>query len=477
MNRRTKIVATIGPASRDESMMEKLLNAGVDVARLNFSHGTQEEHASAYSHLRRVAQRLERPLSILQDLPGPKIRVGEIENGSVELIPGEHISLTSSPVIGNKQLLSLNLPELAANVKPGVHILLDDGNLELVVDDVTGDEVKTTVLIGGPLKSHKGAHIPGAHLNISAFTEKDRHDLAFGLKMGVDAVALSFVRTAQDITQVRQFVREQAPKRRRIPLIAKLEHPESLANLDEILKVADGVMVARGDMGIELSPEAVPVAQKRIIQSANRRARLVITATQMLDSMIHNPRPTRAEASDVANAIFDGSDAVMLSGETAAGDHPLQAVEMMNAIILQAEKHLMDWGRWSGLLEPEDDCDDAYFVTKAAGYLARDRNVAAIAVFTRSGRTARLLSKMRPQVQILAFTPDPETYHRLGLFWGVRPYLVPNSDTVEAMLSAVEKAMLASQAVKPGQQVVLVCGYPVKSSPGANLALLHTLGG
>jgi pyruvate kinase len=261
-----------------------------------------------------------------------------------------------------------------------------------------------------------------------------------------------------------------------MPIIAKLERPEALRNLEEIVRASDGVMVARGDLGVEMSPETVPIAQKEIIQLANCQARLVITATQMLDSMINNPRPTRAEASDVANAIFDGSDAVMLSGETAAGRYPVESVKMMHSIICQAEAHLEEWGHWKGVCAPESNQDDAYFMTLAARELAHDRNVAAITVFTTSGRTALMMSKTRPELPILAFTPEPETYHRMGLYWGVQPHLVPHSDTIEDMLRVVEEAMVASSSVEEGQQVVIICGFPVSEIRPTNLALLYTVG-
>ena len=330
--------------------------------------------------------------------------------------------------------------------------------------------------LGGTLKPHKGVNLPGAHLEIPSLTEKDKDDLAFGLEHRVDAVAISFVRSAQDIVTVRQTISKIAPDKSWVPIIAKLERPEAVANLEEIVAAADGVMVARGDLGVEMSPEAVPIAQKEIIQSANSHARIVITATQMLDSMMVKPRPTRAEASDVANAIFDGSDAVMLSGETAAGKYPVQSIETMHAIISKAEAHLSEWGHWKGTCMPESNQDDAYFMTLAARELAHDRNVAAIVVFTKSGRTALLMSKSRPHLPILAFTPDPNTYQRMGLYWGVHPHLIPHADTIEEMLKLVESAMVATSPIQAGQQVVVICGFPVSQTRPTNLALLYTVG-
>ena len=476
MERRARIVATIGPASQDEITLQGLLDAGMDVARMNFSHGTHENHAAVYNRLRALSSRTGRLITIMQDLQGPKIRTGEIENGQVELQAGQSLTLTTQKVLGSAQVVSVDFAGLPKSVQPGGRILLDDGALELTVVNVTGDLVETRVVTGGMLKPHKGVNLPWANLKIPALTHKDEVDLAFGLELGVDAVAVSFVRSAENIKVVRNKIAKLAPHRSGIHIIAKLERPEALANLDAIIEAADGVMVARGDLGVEMSPETVPIAQKRIIQSANQRTRVVITATQMLESMIHNPRPTRAEASDVANAIFDGTDAVMLSGETAAGKYPVQAVKMMHEIVCQAENHLPEWGRWGGLPEPGHCDDDTYFTSRAARDLARDRNVAALAVFTDSGRAARLLSKQRPQVPILAFTPDIETYQRLNLYWGVTPYFVPRVDTIDEMLRVVEDAMLAKGSIQAGQQVVLICGYPIHANRPTNMAMLHTVG-
>jgi pyruvate kinase len=476
MERCARIVATIGPASQDEATLQALIEAGMDVARMNFSHGTHETHTVVYNRLRALSNRLSRPITIMQDLQGPKIRTGEIENGQVELHAGQRLMLTTQKVVGNTEVVSVDFAGLPKSVQPGGRILLDDGALELTVVEIAGDQVQTKVVTGGTLKPHKGVNLPWAQLKIPALTHKDEIDLEFGLKLGVDAVAVSFVRNAENIKVVRNKIEKLAPQRAGMHIIAKLERPEALANLETIIEAADGVMVARGDLGVEMSPETVPIAQKRIIQSANQRACIVITATQMLESMINNPRPTRAEASDVANAIFDGTDAVMLSGETAAGRYPVQAVKTMHAIVSQAENHLPDWGRWGGMPEPGHCDDDTYFTSRAARDLARDRNVSALAVFTDSGRAARLLSKQRPQVPILAFTPEIETYRRLNLYWGVTPHFVPRVDTIEEMLRVVEEAMLAKGSLQAGQQVVLICGYPITANRPTNMTMLHTVG-
>lgn len=454
----------------------RLLQAGVDVVRLNFSHGTHEDHAQIIAHIRSICSLLDRPVTILQDLQGPKIRTGEIEGGQVQLDRGEEVTLTTQHIIGNKSVIPVDFSDLTNCVEPGGRILLDDGNLELVVLSTAEDQLRARVVLGGVLKPHKGVNLPGAKLNISSLTEKDEKDLAFGLQQGVDAIALSFVRQPHDIAHLRHIIGHLAPDRKDIPIIAKLERAEALDNLDKIVEIADGVMVARGDLGVEMSPEAVPIAQKQIIDSANRQARVVITATQMLDSMMHSPRPTRAEASDVANAIFDGTDAVMLSGETAAGEYPLKSVEMMDTIVNTAERYTEEYGHYAELMPPDSGSDDTFFVTQAAYTLAHDRNVAAIAVFTTSGRTARLMSKTRPKVPILAFTPHRETYHRMALYWGVTPYLAPHAPTVQEMLVHVEHTILSTTGIQRGQQVVVTCGYPVNEVGPTKMTLIHTVG-
>ena len=476
MNRCTKIVCTIGPASQDEETIRQLLLSGLDVARLNFSHGSHDDHYLVYQRLRSISSELKKPITILQDLQGPKIRTGHLAEDSVELISGNSFILTTRLITGDENCVSVDYPELPKALEQGDRILLDDGNLELVVISTGEDEVETRVVLGGMLKPNKGVNLPGAHLEIPGFTEKDEDDLAFGLHLGIDMAAISFVRSEKDVERVRQAIERLAPERANLPIIAKLERPEALENLEAIIHASDGVMVARGDLGVEMAPEYVPIAQKRIIETANRHSRLVITATQMLDSMIHNPRPTRAEASDVANAILDGTDAVMLSGETAAGKYPVKSVEMMNAIALQAENVLDRWGHWKGTFEHVDSNDDTYFMTLAARELAHDRNVSAIAIFTKSGRTALLMSKTRPGVPILAFTPDVETYHRMNMYWGVTPHLVPHANTIEEMVRDVEEETLTSHPFSVGQQIVLICGFPVYKVRQTNLAILHTIG-
>jgi pyruvate kinase len=476
MNRRAKIVATIGPASHSENTIQQLFQAGMNVARINFSHGSYDTHARTISRLRKVASSLDRTVTILQDLQGPKIRTGDLIEDDVTLTAGDKFTLTTQSITGDEKIVSVDFPDLPMCVQPGSRILLDDGQLELRVESVGEDSIETEVVLGGKLKPHKGVNLPGANLNMQAFTEKDKQDLKFGLEQEVDVVALSFVRSVKDIARLRREIVNLSKNHTDIPIIAKLERPEALDNLHEIIHAADGVMVARGDLGVEMSPQVVPIAQKRIIHMANQHLKLVITATQMLESMMHNPRPTRAEASDVANAIFDGSDAVMLSGETAVGKYPVKAVEMMDAIITQAESHMAEWGQARTAYSEDIPHDDALYITRAACELAQDRDVSAIAVFTNSGRTARLMSKGRPNVPILAFTPEQRTYQRLEMLWNVFPYLVPEAGTVERMLEHVEAAIISASPIQPGQEVVLIAGFPIGERLPANFALLHTIG-
>jgi len=471
--RRTKIVATIGPASEDESTLLKMMHAGMNIARLNFSHGNHEDHEKVYRKLRDLSRRLEKPLAIMQDLQGVKIRVAELPN-PVLLKPQDEIILTTAlPAAEGK--IPVDFPDLHAILKPGRKILLDDGNMELEVRDIQDQDIYCQVMIGGLLQSNKGINLPGTKLDILGFTDKDEEDLKFGLALGVDAIAVSFVCSAADIARVKNAIRQGSSNQHQPLVIAKLERPEALENLEEIIAISDGVMVARGDLGVEMSPEVVPIIQKRIIETANLNKKLVITATQMLESMIGSPRPTRAEANDVANAIFDGTDAVMLSGETAIGAFPVETISMMHAIISKSEEHLKQWGRWQGTPSKRYE-DDAIAITGAARELAHDLNVAAIVVFTQSGRTARYMSKAMPRVPIIGFTPDENTFQRMAFYWGVYPNKIAFANTMEEMLDHVESAMIATTPIRDGQQVVVICGFPVGSHKLPNLALLHTIG-
>jgi len=477
MTRKAKIVATIGPASQDEGTLENLIKVGMNVARMNFSHGTHEQHAERIVRIRKVAEKLGISVGILQDLQGPKIRIGALDE-PIQLTEGEVVSLyatESTPPEGGGKKIPVDFRQLFDSVRTSDRLLLDDGRLALeVVSCKDRNALTAKVVVGGPLSSHKGINLPGVRLRISGFTEKDEADLAFGIAQEVDAVAISFVRTADDVKKVR-YAMERFSKGGRMPmLIAKLEKPEAMDNLDEILDNVDGVMVARGDLGVELPPERVPALQKHIIRTANARAKLVITATQMLESMITNPLPTRAEASDVANAIFDGTDAVMLSAETASGKYPVEAVQMMDRIVREAETHFLEWGTEQAVLGFEQS--DAASMARAAQALANDKNVTAVACFTTQGRTAWLMSKIRPRVPVMAFTPDEKTYHRMAFMWGVRPQQVQFANSLEEMLDHVDGALMRSDVVQSGDQVVLVCGFPVGAIRPPNMALLHTVG-
>jgi pyruvate kinase len=476
MDRKAKIVATIGPASDSESVLESLIKAGMDVARLNFSHGTHDQHAARVSTIRRVSKKLGKPIGILQDLQGPKIRVGKL-NAPLQLAQGEHVCLFATedetPYTDN-QIIPVDFRELFDSVQTGDRLLLDDGRMALQVESARGRVVEAKVLVGGALSSHKGINLPGIKLRIAGYTEKDEADLAFGISQGVDAVAISFVRSADDVRTVRAAMEKFSGDNGVPLLIAKLEKPEAMRQLDEILEVVDGVMVARGDLGVELPPEQVPPLQKHIIRSANARAKLVITATQMLESMIQSPLPTRAEASDVANAIFDGTDAVMLSAETASGEYPAEAVAMMSRIVSEAESHFVEWGSRQDR-RPGLGVSDVASMARAANELAHDPDVDAVSVFTMQGRSARIMSKARPDKRILGFTPIPETCRQMTFLWGVQPHLVHYAKTLEDMISDVDAALLNS-GIQAGQQVVLLCGYPVGAMCPPNMALLHTVG-
>jgi pyruvate kinase len=479
MERRAKIVATIGPASQDEETLEKLFKAGMNVARLNFSHGTHEEHALRIKSIRKVSAAMDISVGILLDLQGPKLRVGVLP-APMQLSFDELVRVYSQddpPPSGDEQKIPVTFAELFESVHAGDRLLLDDGRLVLVIVSVKGRVILARVVVGGTLTSNKGINLPGVRLRIPGFTEKDEADLAFGLKQGIEAIAISFVRSVQDVIHVRHALKRLLPINQPLPLvIAKLERPEALDDLENILEAVDGVMVARGDLGVEMPPERVPIMQKRIIHAANARAKLVITATQMLESMIVNPLPTRAEASDVANAIFDGTDAIMLSGETAAGKYPVEAVAMMDRIAREAESHFLDWGQPRERGEDGLGETDAAAMARAAHAIARDRDVSGIAVFTMHGSTAWLMSKVRTRVPVIAFTSDESTYRKMSFLWGIAPHMIEFVETLRAMIEHVDDHLLESNTFRPGEQVVIICGFPVGALRNPNMALLHTIG-
>ena len=470
---KTKIIATIGPASSDVTIIGELIRAGVRVFRINCSHGSEQERVQLIQIAKNASQSLCIPVAILIDLQGPKLRVGELEKPFITLHSGHAITITNQPTIGNDRVLSIGLSTLIENIKIGDRILLDDGKIELRVVRKQTTSLEAEIVVGGKLLPRKGANFPDTELSLSGLTDKDLRDLRLGMEQSVDAIALSFVQNDQDLIDLRQQIESHFPSKTKVPIIAKIERPQALTHLSTILEAADGVMVARGDLAIEISPACVPTAQKQIISTANRMGKYVITATQMLESMTENAIPTRAEASDVANAIFDGSDAVMLSAETSIGNNPVLAVKTMAAIIREAEKNLADWSVWDGNLIPKSDEEDSYFVIKAARNLSEDRNVKAICVFTQSGHTAKLLSKTRPVGPIFAFTPNPDTYSQLSLYWGVQSFLTPSANNLGEILSILENYLYHSK-VKSGDQVVVICGYPVHQFRPANLIMLHT---
>ena len=448
--RRTKIVATLGPATDDEAVLRQMIEAGVDVLRLNFSHGDRETHARRIATARRLAQEAGRLVALLQDLQGPKIRVGIVTDDSVELREGSRLVLTTRSVAGTAERISISHAGLPQEVRPGDRVLLDDGALELQVRRTRRHEVECIVVRGGTLRSHKGVNIPGVALSAPALTVKDEEDLRFGLAQGVDMVALSFVRRPSDVHLVRRVVSKSASS---VPILAKIEKPEALRHLDGIIRAFDGVMVARGDLGIELSPEKVPAAQKRIIRRANLLGKPVITATQMLESMTHSPQPTRAEASDVANAVLDGSDAVMLSGETAIGEYPAETVKAMDRIVVEAEA--IGGG---AVLEPARRGSRSHALCHAAVMLAAEVGAAALAAFTRSGRTARILSKLRPTQPIFAFCERESTARELCLWRGVVPVIAARQD-VDA-IGGVAYELRARRLISGGADVVVVGAAP-----------------
>jgi pyruvate kinase len=452
--RRTKIVATIGPASRDPEVLARMVEAGMDVARLNFSHGDLQLHAENAERVRAAANAAGRQVAILQDLPGPKLRVGAIANDLADLKPGENLVLMcGSTAVGDETRLSVSWAGLADAVDTGDVIYLADGKIRLRVGAVRSGEgeIETTVEVGGAVASRQGLNIPGSTRGLEAVPAEDLEMLRFGEELGVDLVALSFVRTAEDITNVRRHTRQ--------PLIAKIEKPQAMEAAEDIIRAADCVMVARGDLGIELPIEEVPLAQKRLLKLAGQLARPSITATQMLDSMVSSPRPTRAEATDVANAIFDGTDAVMLSQETAVGQYPVETIAMMASIAEHTEAGL-PYRVWNEERVRRDARDPAYTVAYSACAAARDLHLAAIVTPTLSGRSARLVASHRPNVPIYALSPGRETVRRCGLMWGVRAASMRRHEVTEALIADSARRVVELGWVKPGQRVAITAGLP-----------------
>ncbi len=462
---RTKIVCTIGPASRSPEILREMILSGMNVARLNLSHGDPEYHAENITRVRRASEEVGKPVAILIDLQGPKLRVGEIEGDGVLLKEGEEIILTARPIIGHAGEIPVQYSALPRLVQPGDPILMDDGLLEVVVLSSTDTDIRCKVITGGMLQSNKGMNLPRAHTSIPAITEKDKKDLVFALEHHADWIALSFVRNANEVVALQELIQRQCTFGRPTPVIAKIEKPEAVKNIDAIIAAADGIMVARGDLGIEASPEEVPMIQKQIIKKCNEAGIPVITATQMLESMIHNPRPTRAEASDVANAILDGTDAIMLSGETAIGRYPLEALRTMVKIAQRAEAEVLQRNRFFAVAPPRTKTI-ADAVSHAACETARDLDAAAIITPTISGYTARMVAKYRPPMPIVAVTPSPMVQRQLCLYWGVHPLLAPRTANTDQMLADAVHTAREYGFVQSGQLIVAI-GGAAGSAPGA----------
>lgn len=471
MNCRTKIIATLGPSSNRPEVIERLITAGMDVARLNFSHGSIEDHRRMIGDVRSVSRKTGKDIGILLDLQGPKLRIGRLEKQVVTLTEGEPFVITTRDVPGDSMIVSTNYKDLPQDLTEGAHILLDDGLLELEVQGITESDIHCRVIRGGELHEKRGINVPGAKLSLPSLTEKDREDLFTGIKEGVDFIALSFIRTPEDVISVKDVLMQEGVY---IPVIAKIEKPEAVNNLSEILKVADGIMVARGDLGVELSPEQVPIIQKDIIRLCNEEGIPVITATQMLESMIQHPRPTRAEASDVANAIVDGTDAVMLSGETAIGKYPVETVTMMKRIAHATEEKLLDSMRPN----PERikvKGDPEHAIAHAVYYTAMDIKAKAIVSFTRSGGTACIISKYRPNIPIIGVTHTEPILKRLSLYWGVRGVLVELRENTDAMIGNVEEKLLTEGLVSRGDTVIITLGVPWGVVGSTNMLMVHQI--
>ena len=465
---RTKIVATIGPASRSPEVLRKLVEAGMSVARLNFSHGSYADHAETIAMLRRVSIEMDMPITIFQDLQGPKIRVGEMPDGGLHLVEGELLKLVPvADYSGAANTAGIDYPFLAEEAEPGTQILLDDGLLELSVKTIEGNAVQCIVIKGGLLKSHKGVNLPSLVLQLPSMTEKDIQDLEFGLSQGIDWVSLSFVRRAEDVQVLKAFLAERGHAD--MPVLAKIEKPQAIQNLEGILAEVNGIMVARGDLGVEMPPERVPMLQKHIIRRCNELCIPVITATQMLESMIQNPRPTRAEASDVANAIVDGTDAVMLSGESAVGAYPVEAVMMMSRIASEVEKGL------NYVNNPPAKSDVPHALSEALNAIDNVLDLKAIVALTSTGHSAILAASERPKAAVIAITPDDRTYHRLNLVWGVTPLMIDQEvESFEAALAQIETCLKARNLVASGDRVLITGGIPMQQVGGTNFLKLHT---
>ena len=463
--RKTKIICTIGPASDSEEMLRKLMLAGMNVTRFNFSHDTHEAHAEKFKRVVKLRRELGLPIATLLDTKGPEIRLRDFKNGSEELLKDAKFTLTTRELLGDNTIVSVSYADLPKDVKAGGSILIDDGLIELRVDEIDGTEIHCTVVNGGKVSNHKGVNIPGADLSMPFISEQDRSDIEFGCKLGFDYVAASFTRTADDIRAIREILDAQGSK---MKIIAKIESVQGVKNIKEIFKAADGVMVARGDLGVEVPAEDVPAIQKDIIKLGAKMGKIVITATQMLDSMIHNPRPTRAEVTDVANAIYDGTAAIMLSGETAAGSYPVEAVEMMSKIAEKTEQEI-NYSERRRRLESEKQEDATTAIGHATCTLAEDVRARAIITVTISGFTARRLAKYRPECTVIACTVSQTVACQMNLLFGVIPVLIPQEDNADMLFDAALHEAKKRELVSEGDTVILTAGLPLGVSGNTNM--------
>ena len=467
--KKTKIVCTIGPATETVEKLTSLVNAGMNVMRLNFSHGDFAEHQVRIDNLRQVAKKTGKTIGIMQDLGGPKIRIGEFEKGVITLVPGQTFTITTDKIMGDEKRVSINYPLFPKEVKVGGIVLLHDGKKKLQITDIKGNDVITKVIVGGEIKSKRGVNLPGAYLSISSLTEKDRADLAFGIKNKVDFIALSFVRKPADIVELRQILDKAKLK---AGIIAKIETPEALENIDEIINLSDAIMVARGDLAIEIPAEEVPLVQKTLIQKCNAAGKPVITATQMLESMIKSPVPTRAEVSDVANAIMDGTDAIMLSEETTLGDYPVESVEMMTRIALKVEKEVFT----NDTINEYEESHGITDVTSQSAVLASHEVEAKFLVaLTESGRTARMIARYRPSERVVALTLTSQTAQKLTLSFGCYPVVVEKFTTIQQIMTVVRKTALSQKLAVKGDKVVIVGGMPFGKIQETNMILVETI--
>ncbi len=468
--RRTKIVATIGPATNNPEALEKCIRVGMNVARLNFSHGSHDDHLKVIKSIREISHRLKAPVALLQDLQGPKIRVGKLVGGKVELIEDSEIRISTKIALGTPEVLSTDFKELPQSVKVGQKILLDDGLLELSVTGVSDDEVRAKVIYGGELKDRKGMNLPGATLPVECMTEKDLDDLEFGLANGVDFVALSFVRRGSDIKKLRELIDAKNPN---VKIVAKIEMLEALENLVEIISLSDAVMVARGDLAVEIGAAHLPLVQKKIIALSNEIGRPVITATQMLDSMVDSPSPTRAEITDVANAVLDGSDALMLSAESASGKYPFKCIQTMHEIMVEVEKT----GTFFYDINLDNEgLDTAESIAVSASLCALKLNATAIICLTTTGRTASLISKYRPKAPIIACTAHADTLDRLELVWGIQTFQISAYKTTEEAMGQIERLLVQYGFAKAGDKVILTLGLPMQQGSKTNTLRVYTIG-